>query len=142
MNGVSQLQFVDTNVLVYAHDLSAKQKHQRAKALFREMWEARTGCLSIQVLQEFYVSVTRKVAKPLPSQSAAQIIADLSTWEVFSPGVDDVLTAIQLQVRYQLSFWDSMIITAASQLGCQTVWSEDLNPGQVYGGVVVTNPFE
>ena len=136
------LQFVDTNVLIYAHDRSAGEKHVQAVRLLQRLWRERAGCLSIQVLQEFYVNVTRKVAQPLAPDAAAQIINDLAVWEVHSPNVSDVVSAIQLQTRYQLSFWDAMILTSAQQLDCETVWSEDLNAGQQYGRAVVRNPFE
>jgi len=135
------LQFVDTNILIYAHDLSAGHKHIRASELIRELWGSGEGCLSIQVLQEFYVNVTQKVARPLTPDVAAQIIADLGVWQVHRPGVEDVLDAVRVQGRYQLSFWDAMIIVSATRLGCQTIWSEDLNPGQVYGQVTVASPF-
>ena len=135
------LQFVDTNVLIYAHDVSAGQKHDRARQLIRDLWQSGQGCLSVQVLQEFYVNVTQKVAKPLSAEVAAQIIADLSVWEVHCPRVEDVLNAVRLQKRYQTSFWDAMILASAVQLGCQVLWSEDLNPGQTYDRVEVQNPF-
>ena len=135
------LQFVDTNILIYAHDVSAGQKHHRAEQLIRDLWQSEQGCLSIQVLQEFYVNVTQKVAKPLSAEAAEQIIADLAVWEVHRPGVKDVLDAIRLQKRYQVSFWDAMILVSAAQLGCQILWSEDLNPGQVYDQVEVQSPF-
>lgn len=142
MTAANNLQFVDTNVLIYAHDQSAGIKHERAKARLLELWENRNGCISVQVLQEFYVNVTRKVAKPLSSEAAAQIITDLSAWRVHSPEVEDVLTAIHLQRQHKLSFWDAMILTSAMALQCEIVWSEDLNPGQRYESVTVTNPFE
>ncbi|MGD8624827.1 MAG: PIN domain-containing protein [Anaerolineae bacterium] len=135
------LQFVDTNILIYAHDISAGQKHSRARELIRDLWQSGEGCLSVQVLQEFYVNVTQKVVKPLPAETAAQIIADLSVWEVHCPKTKDVLGAIRLQKRYQLSFWDAMIVASALQLGCQVLWSADLNPGQVYDQVEVQSPF-
>lgn len=135
------LQFVDTNILVYAHDSSAGPKYDRAQCLIRDLWESGLGCLSIQVLQEFYVTITRKVARPLPAEVAAQIIADLSVWEVHCPDAEDVLEAIRLQERHQVSFWDAMIIASAIHLGCETLWSEDLNPGQVYNKVRVQSPF-
>jgi predicted nucleic acid-binding protein len=141
MSEARNLQFVDTNVLIYAHDRSAGQKYTRAQELIRELWRTGEGCLSIQVLQEFYVNTTQKVAKPLEPEVAAQLIADLSVWQVHRPGVEDVLDAIRLQERHQISFWDAMIIASALQLGCQTIWSENLNPGQVYGRVTVVNPF-
>jgi predicted nucleic acid-binding protein len=93
------------------------------------------------VLQEFYVNVTQKVAKPQTPDVAAQIIADLAVWQVHRPGVEDVLDAIRLQERYQTLFWDAMIIASAIQLGCLTIWSEDLNVGQVYDTVTVASPF-
>jgi predicted nucleic acid-binding protein len=141
MREVNQLEFIDTNVLIYAHDRSAGQKHVRAKQIVQELWETRTGCLSIQVLQEFYVNVTQKVAKPLNRNAAAQIIADLAAWEVHRPGAQDLLDAIRFQERYQLSFWDAMIIASSIELGCDILWSEDLNPGQFYDRVKVINPF-
>lgn len=141
MSALEPRQFIDTNVLIYAHDLSAGAKHNRARELLAEMWEARTGCLSVQVLQEFYVNVTRRIAKPLSPDQAAQIIADLAEWDVHRPSVNDVLEAIRLQTRHQISFWDAMILVSAQQLGCRTVWSEDLNAGQIYGETTVHNPF-
>jgi len=93
------------------------------------------------VLQEFYVNVTRKVAHPLSSESAARIIADLSVRQIHRPDTNDVLEAISLQGRLQLSFWDAMILTSARRLGCEIAWSEDLSHGQVYEGVEVRNPF-
>lgn len=141
MNDASRPQFVDTNVLIYAHDVSAGQKHARAKKLLQDLWETRAGCLSVQVLQEFYVNVTGKLAKPLPPDTASRIVAHLSAWDVHRPSINDVLHAIQLQQRYQVSFWDAMVLTSALQLGCHTLWSEDLNPGQRYGRVTVMNPF-
>lgn len=141
MSEPRNLQFVDTNILIYAHDLSSGQKHTPARGLIQELWQSGEGCLSVQVLQEFYVNVTQKVAKPLALEVAAQIIADLSVWQIHRPGVEDVLDAIRLQDRYQISFWDAMIIASAVQLGCQTLWTEDLNPGRVYDRVTVLSPF-
>jgi predicted nucleic acid-binding protein len=134
-------QFIDTNVLVYAHDVSAGLKHERAQALIESLWESQSGCLSIQVLEEFYVTVTRKVARPLASEAAAQIVADLATWRVHSADVDDVLAAIEIHRRYGISFWDGLVIQSAASLGCQSLWSEDLNQGQVYAGIRLVNPF-
>lgn len=138
---VNDYQFIDTNILVYAHDVSAGTKHEQAKTLLQSLWTSRMGCLSIQVLQEFFVTITRKVPKPLPALHASQIIADLSVWRVHSPTAEDVIQAIDLQTRYQTSFWDSMILLSARQLNCKTVWSEDLSAGQSYYSVQVRNPF-
>lgn len=134
-------QFIDTNILVYAHDSSAAEKHEQAKAILQTLWSSRMGCLSIQVLQEFFVAITRKVPKPLPVTDVSQIISDLSVWRVHSPNAEDVLQAIDLQARYQTSFWDAMIIQSARKLKCQTLWSEDLNAGQMYYSVQIQNPF-
>jgi predicted nucleic acid-binding protein len=141
MSADSDYQFIDTNVLVYAHDTSSGVKHEQAKTLIQTLWQTQTGCLSIQVLQEFYVTVTQKVKRPLSPQTAAQIIEDLQVWRVHSPKPEDVLAAIQLQTRYQISFWDAMIIQSANQLKCITLWSEDLNAGHLFQGISVENPF-
>jgi predicted nucleic acid-binding protein len=141
MSEPNNLQFVDTNILIYAHDHSAGDKHTRARDLIRALWQSGQGCLSIQVLQEFYVTITQKVAKPLMPNVAVQIIADLSVWQVHRPGVEDVLDAIRLQGQYQISFWEAMIVASAIQLGCHTIWSEDLSTGQIYDTVTVQSPF-
>jgi predicted nucleic acid-binding protein len=141
MSEPSGLQFVDTNILIYAHDSSAGEKHTRAQNLIRGLWQSGNGCLSVQVLQEFYVNVTRKVARPLAPGEAADRIANLSVWHVHRPGPEDVLDAIRLQGRYQISFWDAMIVVSAIQLDCERLWSEDLSAGQVYGTVTVMSPF-
>jgi predicted nucleic acid-binding protein len=135
------LRFVDTNIVVYAHDQTAGDKRDRARSLLAELWESGEGCLSVQVLQEFFVTVTRKVPKPLDAPSAAAIIADLSHWHVHSPGPEDVLSAIDSHRRQGISFWDAMIVCSAASLGCTTLYSEDLHPGQQYEGVRVRNPF-
>src|SRR3972149_2724846 len=110
-----ELQFVDTNVLIYAHDKSAGAKHEQARTLVEDLWEAGNGCLSIQVLQEFYVNVTRKIARPLDSETAKSIVADLGQWAIHSPDVGDVLDAIAAQQKHGLSFWDAMIVISAAR---------------------------
>ncbi len=135
-------QFVDTNVLVYAHDVTAGDKHSRARALIEELWDTREGCLSVQVLQEFFVITTRKIPKPLDAQAATRIIEDLAHWHLHAPTAGDVLAAIDIHQRTGASFWDAMILRSANELGCQTLQSEDLNPGQHYEGVQVRNPFQ
>jgi predicted nucleic acid-binding protein len=134
--------FVDTNVLVYAHDATAGEKHRRARQLIVELWANGSGCLSIQVLQEFYVAVTRKVKHPLNTAVALQLVEDLGQWLAHSPTVGDVIDAIQLQQQARLSFWDAMLLTSARKLNCATLWSEDLNSGQLIAGVLIRNPFE
>lgn len=134
-------EFVDTNVLVYAHDVSAGSKHTRAKHLLAALWAGGNGCLSTQVLQEFYVNITRKVPRPLSQEIARQRIEELSTWLIHSPTPEDVIEAIRRQQTSQLAFWDAMILISAARLDCHTVWSEDLNAGQVIAGATVKTPF-
>jgi predicted nucleic acid-binding protein len=133
--------FVDTNVLVYAHDVSAGEKHERAAQLIAELWENRTGCLSVQVLEEFYVTVTRKVARPLDVETAVEIVEELTHWRVHAPRPADVIEAIRIHRQLSISLWDALIIQSAARLGCGALWSEDLNVGQLYVGVRVQNPF-
>jgi predicted nucleic acid-binding protein len=134
--------FVDTNILVYAHDDSAGVKRDQARALVEQLWESRDGCLSVQVLQEFFVTVTRKIAKPLDAETAKEIIADLSRWHVHVPASDDVLDAIGIHQRTGISFWDAMIVRSAAEMGCDVLYSEDLNTGQEDSGVLAENPVQ
>jgi predicted nucleic acid-binding protein len=139
MNG--NRRFVDTNVLVYAHDDSAGGKRDQARALIEQLWAARDGCLSVQVLQEFFVTVTRKIAKPLSAEAAKEIVADYSRWYVHVPAADDVLAAISIHQGTGISFWDAMIVRSAAEIGCEVLYSEDLNADQEYSGVRAENPF-
>jgi predicted nucleic acid-binding protein len=134
-------QFVDTNILLYAHDESAGAKRDQARALVGQLWESRDGCLSVQVLQEFFVNATRKIARPLSADVAKEIVADFSHWHTHVPAADDVLGAIGVHQRVGISFWDAMIIRSAAEMGCAVLYSEDLNAGQDYAGVRVENPF-
>lgn len=141
MNASPEYQFVDANILIYAHDKSAGLKNERSLKLIKNLWELGNGCLSIQVLQEFYVSITQKVTIPLDRETAAKVISSLSAWKVHTPAVEDILGAIEIQQQYIISFWDAMIIQSAKQQGCPVLWTEDLNSGQVYAGVKAVNPF-
>jgi len=134
--------FVDTNILLYAYDDSAGPKRDQARALLEQLWEKRQGYLSIQVLQEFFVNATRKITKPLSAETAKEIVTDLSHWHTHVPAADDVLAAIGIRQRAGISFWDAMIVHSASELGCDVLYSEDLNVGQDYSGVRVENPFQ
>jgi predicted nucleic acid-binding protein len=134
-------QFVDTNVLVYAYDVTAGDKHSRARTLVEELWETRQGCLSVQVLQEFFVTTTRKIPKPLEASAAARIVDDLAHWHVHAPAAVDVLAAIDIHQQTGASFWDAMILRSAKELGCHILHSEDLSSGQEYAGIQVRNPF-
>ncbi len=105
------------------------------------LWESGNGCVSIQVLQEFYVTMVQKIKQPLKPEVVSQIISDMANWQVHVPDVSDILEAIQIQQRNQLSFWDALIIRSAKILGCRTLWTEGLNHGQFYEGLEVLNPF-
>jgi predicted nucleic acid-binding protein len=135
------LLFVDTNILVYAYDRSAGEKHSTARQILEQCWENQNGCASIQVLQEFYVTVTRKIPTPIDPMMARRILADLAVWRFHSPEANDLLQAIDLQRDHQLSFWDAMIVQSARSLGCQRLLSEDLRHGMAYSGVRAINPF-
>ena len=141
IEGAERRVFVDTNVLVYAYDLSAEEKHERAREMVEDLWRTRAGCISVQVLQEFFVNVTRKIPKPLPTAQAKEIVTDLGYWRTHSPSARDVVEAIELHERHELSFWDAMIVRSAASLGCGTLYTEDLNPGQSYDGIRAENPF-
>lgn len=134
-------EFIDTNILVYAYNSSEPMKQGKARSVLSNLWLTGNGCLSIQVLQEFYTVVTRKIPKPITLEFAATIIEDLSNWNCHVSNVADILQAIKIQQRYQVSFWDAQIICSARKLGCEILWSEDFQHGQVYNGVMVRNPF-
>lgn len=134
-------EFVDTNVLLYAYDDGGDHRHDRALELVADLGRSRAGVLSVQVLQEFYVNVTRKVRVPLDPPTAREILRTLSRWPAHSPLGSDVIAAAEIAESAQLSFWDAMVIRSAQRMGCDTLWSEDLNDGQVIAGVRVRNPF-
>jgi len=133
--------FVDTNVLIYAHDKEAGEKRERALEELRELWERHSGALSTQVLQEFYVNVTRKIPKPLKRATAREIIERYGEWHLVVPDHRLVIDATKLEQRKRISFWDAMIIVAAQWSGAKTLLTEDLNDGQEFGPVTIRNPF-
>lgn len=141
MNADPQREFVDANVLVYAFDSSAARKQRAAQELLERLWESGTGCVSIQVLQEFFVTITRKVPKPLPVDDAKTRIREFAAWTVFAPTAEDVLTAIDLHAQAKIGFWDAMVVLAAGESGCEVLWTEDLTDGQSLRGVQIRNPF-
>lgn len=133
--------FVDTNILLYAHDAEAGHKGQRAAAVVRELWESGNGAVSLQVLQELYVNVTRKIPRPLPVADARELVRTYATWVRVSPTVDTVFRAIELAELARISFWDGLIVASAAQAGAIEILTEDLNHGQVIDGVRIVNPF-
>jgi predicted nucleic acid-binding protein len=133
--------FVDTNILVYAYDRGAGAKHDRAAELVEALWQDGNGLVSTQVLQEFYVNVRRKAKRPISPDEARSLISDYLAWE---PIVNDgalILDAVDAEVRYQLSFWDALIVAAAEKGAADVILSEDFSDGQRFGAVEIRNPF-
>lgn len=133
--------FVDTNVLLYAHDTSETEKQPVARALLEELWADRSGVLSTQVLQEFYVVATRKFEPPMRRSEAREIVALYATWSVVQVDVGLILDAAALEERAQLSFWDALIVEAARRAGAMRLVSEDLQDGRRIAGIAIENPF-
>jgi len=133
--------FVDTNVLVYAEDRDAGSKHTIARELVTDLWHSGEGVLSIQVLQEFFVNVTRKVSRPLALEDAFAIVEQYLTWRVVENTGDLLLGGIRLASTLKISFWDALMVQAARVANCDRLWTEDLNHGQRIGDLVIVNPF-
>lgn len=133
--------FLDTNILIYAHDLDAGYKNHKAMTLVESIWQEENGVISTQVLQEFYVNVTQKIQKPLSAARARSIIEPYRTWHLEVNDFTSILMASELAERHRLSFWDAMIVAAACRAKAQRIITEDLNHGQVIEGVQVENPF-
>jgi predicted nucleic acid-binding protein len=132
--------FIDTNVLVYAHDLDAGRKQLTAQDVLFGLRQDRSGALSMQVLQEFYNTVTRKLASPLSKEKARAIVEDFSHWCIETTP-EEIKRAFQIEDEAQINFWDAMIIAAAIKSGASLILSEDLNPGQIIAGIQIESPF-
>ncbi len=133
--------FVDSNVLIYAHDSDAGAKQQRAAERLKKLWDNGQGRLSTQVLQEFYVNVTQKIKKPLTRSLAREIIRNYGLWVESAITTSTVVRASEIGEAWKISFWDGMILAAAEQDGARELLSEDLNHGQAIAGIRVLNPF-
>jgi predicted nucleic acid-binding protein len=133
--------FVDTNVLVYAEDLDAGPKHQIARDLVLDLWAHGDGVLSAQVLEEFFVTVTRKIKHPMAGSAALRIVEEYLTWVVVAITGPLVVDAIRRAQASRLSFWDALVIQSAISADCEELLTEDLNPGQRMGRLRVSNPF-
>jgi len=138
---MSDKHFVDTNLLMYAHDTSAGAKHDQAKSLVEELWRSRSGGLSTQVLQELCVNLRRKAGRPLDLKATREIVLDYLSWEVVVNTSESVLEAMEIEERHGISFWDALVIQAAESAGAAVLYSEDLSHNQMYGGVRIVNPF-
>jgi len=133
--------FVDTNVLVYAHDRRAGFKHERARQLVERLWDSGQGVLSTQVLQELCINLRGKVNPPLPVDVIRGLIQDYMSWQIVVNTPTSVIQALDIEVRYETSFWDALILQAAESSGAAVVYSEDLRAGQKSGLVQVINPL-
>jgi predicted nucleic acid-binding protein len=133
--------FVDTNILVYAHDLDAEQKHERARGVVEDLWNSRSGALSTQVLQEFYVNVTRKIPRPISRSIARDLVQAYARWDLVIIDASRIQRASDLEERHKLSFWDALIVIAAQDAGATRLLSEDLTDGQRFGALRVEDPF-
>jgi len=133
--------FVDTNILIYAHDRSTGIKHERARQLIERLWTNGQGVLSTQVLQELCVNLRRKVAKPVPVEDLRGLVRDYLSWEIVVNTPEAVIQALEIEVRYKTSFWDALILQAAEQSGAAVLYSEDLAGKQRYGTVRLVNPL-
>ena len=137
---MSDKAFIDTNVLIYAHDVDAKAKHEAAKSVLRELWSERSGVLSMQVLQEFYVNVTRKIASPLPKDVARAVASSYSIWCIDATPAE-IAAAFRIEDESRIGFWDALIVASALKCGATRILSEDLNAQQTISGVQIQNPF-
>ncbi len=133
--------FVDSNVLVYAADSSQPDKHDRARAWLGYLWERRAGRLSAQVLREYYVTVTRKLSRPMDPMHARADVRDLMAWEVATSEGSEIEDAWAIEDRFRFSFWDALIVAAARSAGCRHLLTEDLQDGQDLDGLLVVDPF-
>ncbi|MHB8475443.1 MAG: PIN domain-containing protein [Steroidobacteraceae bacterium] len=138
---MSDLVFVDTNILIYAHDSDSGLKREKAIESLRALWESGSGRVSVQVLQEFYVNATRKLAKPIARSTAREVVGSYGSWIRDATTADTVLRASDIADMAQISFWDALIFASAEQAGATQLFSEDLNAGQSIVGIKIINPL-
>lgn len=138
---VAEKVFVDTNILLYAHDRDAGEKHAIAEHVLRLLWQGKNGVLSTQVLQEFYVHFTRAVDTPASRRSARELIEVYGAWPITVLDAADVLAACDHADRHQVGFWDAMILTAAKKSRADVLLSENPYHGWHISGLEIRNPF-
>jgi predicted nucleic acid-binding protein len=132
--------FFDTNVLIYADDRATPAKQRRALELIAEHRRAATGVVSLQVLQEYFVTVTRKLG--VEAGIARRKVELLAEFDIAAPDFSDILAAIDLHRLHGFSFWDALILRSAKQAGCRVLFSEDFQAGREVDGLRIVNPFE
>lgn len=138
---MSDKYFVDTNVLVYAHDRTAGAKHERARQLIEHLWLTGEGVVSTQILQELCVTLRRKVTPPLSWEQVRHFVENYLAWEVVTNDPASVVEALDIEKRFKISHWDALVIHAAWRAGAAVLYSEDLSEGQRYESLRVVNPL-
>lgn len=133
------VEFVDTNIFVYANDITAGSKRDRGIDLLARISDEETGAVSIQVLAEFYYVSTRKFG--MKAEKAEEILSALRVWTIHRPGHEDLIKASRLHRRHGLNWWDALIVNSAMELGCRILWSEDMAEGRRFGDLTIRNPF-
>jgi predicted nucleic acid-binding protein len=134
------IEFVDTNVLLYAYEADATMKQNISVELLERLSLDEIGALSVQVLVEFYSNATRKFG--MSSKLVEEAIGDFSSWRLHRPDYASVIEAIHLQRRYKLAWYDAMILNSALESGCSILWTEDFSDGQEFGDLVIRNPYK
>ena len=133
--------FVDTNIIVYSRDNHEPGKQRIAREILTKLWQEGSGRISTQVLNEYFVTVTGKLRHKLAPEDAWEDVEDFEAWNPVPIDIKCLKVARHVQLRYKTSWWDALIVAAASIAGCDIVLSEDLNSGQQYLGISVQNPF-
>ena len=134
--------FIDSNILVYAHDTENPEKQQQAQTVIFDGIRLENAVISTQVLSEFYVTITQKIKNPLTVLKAKEEIKYLSILEIVEIDIAMILQAIHLQDKWNISYWDGLILAAAEQARCKTIISEDFTDQQIYDHILVKNPFK
>jgi len=133
--------FLDTNLLLYAYDAGSPAKHAVAVRILEDLWNSGNGVLSTQILQEFFVDVTKKIPKPLSVAVGREIVEDFLKWKIVPVEGRTILRAIDLHEKLKYAFWDSLVIQSAIEGGARWLLSEDLGDGQRIGALTIRNPF-
>jgi predicted nucleic acid-binding protein len=133
--------FVDTNVLLYSEDGRDRRKQAQAIAWLDALWSRQSGRLSTQVLNEFYVNVTRRIAPPMPAGDARAEVRRYQRWQPWHMDHATVEAAWSVESRFRVNYWDALIVASAQQQDCSLLLSEDLQHEQRFDGVQVLNPF-
>ena len=141
MTTPAAMTFVDTNVLLYAHDDKPDQRCKIAKELVGRLWDTRTGVVSTQVLQEFYFNATKIYKLAMPRSEARRALAQYARWRVIPTDAQMIMAASLLEDEHSVSFWDALIVQAALRASARFLVSEDLQDGRRFGSLTVRNPF-